>query len=424
MIAIILALLFGIVTICQVYLQKDIYPVSKLWIGSDYYCFYNSSQFLMQGHSPYKVGWYSDTIPAHFKQSFIFYPKDKAYSWYAFPPIIAYLNSPFTYFDIETASRLMFFLLIGAIFLAYALINRSFENICSTDKNRILLCGIIIIVLSYPFYFLIVRGHPVGIVIILLAMGIYLFKRDNPVCSVCFGLAISMMVFPVLLCVPLLLFRRYKYSFYTLLVIVILVLLAPDLWWEYFNKYFFGRIQEKYFMMEQNCSLANTCAFLMIFVDNIFSMVGLPKFRPMYFFELSLIISAIMFFIMAIADMKIYKKFRYLDRETEITLMMMYFPLMIAVPKNTFQYCLVLLILLVPALCMLALKFKDSLPHSILWLFIGGIALSQIQAHSLQQLFNSSNNFFHFFPAFGLFLVLIGCVTCKLWLWMKYTEAI
>ena len=37
-IAILIALLFGIFTICQVYLLKDTYPVNKLWVGSDYIC--------------------------------------------------------------------------------------------------------------------------------------------------------------------------------------------------------------------------------------------------------------------------------------------------------------------------------------------------------------------------------------------------
>jgi len=47
-IAFLIALLFGIFAICQVYLLKDTYPVSKLWVGSDYVFFY--------GTSPYRMG--------------------------------------------------------------------------------------------------------------------------------------------------------------------------------------------------------------------------------------------------------------------------------------------------------------------------------------------------------------------------------
>ena len=56
-------------------------------------------------------------------------------SWYCHPPILAYINYPLIYFDMETASRLMFFILIAAVLCAFALINSSFESIPGKDRK-------------------------------------------------------------------------------------------------------------------------------------------------------------------------------------------------------------------------------------------------------------------------------------------------
>ena len=48
---------------------------------------------------------------------------------------------------------------------------------------------------------------------------------------------------------------------------------------------------------------------------------------------------------------------------------------------------------------------------------MSGIFLSQMQARFIQNLIDIRPYFFYFFPAFGLFLVMIGCVLFKLWFW-------
>jgi hypothetical protein len=62
-------------------------------------------------------------------------------------------------------------------------------------------------------------------------------------------------------------------------------------------------------------------------------------------------------------------------------------------------------------------KFKNPVPKLILWTLMAGIVLSQMQAHFLQNLIDIKPFFFYFFPAFGLFLVMIGSVLFKLWFW-------
>ncbi len=267
---------------------------------------------------------------------------------------------------------------------------------------------------SHPFYFLIVRGHLIGIVFLLLAMGIYLFKKNNLLSSVCFGLSIGMIIHPALLFIPLLIFRKYKVFVFTFLFFVLLVLLCPGLWLEFLTGPLLERIGRP-LMMEDNCSLVSTCNYCLIFINKILSYLGLSKFRIMYSNAIALIIYAVAFCAMVIADIQIRKKCSPLDPEVELSLIMMYFPFMIALPKNSYHYNLVLLLLLVPVLCALMQKLKKPIPQIILWTLMTGIVLSQIQARSLQNLIDIKPYFFFFFPAFGLFLVMTGCVLFKFW---------
>jgi len=423
-IAILIVLSFGLFNICQLYLLKDSYPVSKLPIGSDYISIYTATQNLIRGISPYENRWYSySPMPDYLNDLFVFFNINKGSSWYCYPPILAYLNYPSMYLDIDTALRLMFFLLIIAVLGAYALINSSFESIGGRDKKIIFLCGIIIIAFSHPFYFLIARGHMIGLVFLFLAMGLYLFKKNNSLSSVFFALAIGMIIYPVLLLVPLLLFRRYKIIVLTILSLALLVLFCPHLWLEFFKKHLFDRFQEAgYMVLEDNCSLATTCSFLLIFLNKLFSIIGLEKFRVLYSNVAALGIYAFILCTMALADMKIQKKHSPLEPDVELSLMMMYFPFMIAIPKNSFHYNLVLLILLVPALCALIQKLKKPMPGIILWTFMVGIFLSQMQVRFIQNLIDLDFQFFYFFPAFGLFLVMIGCVLFKLWFLMAFQK--
>ena len=205
---------------------------------------------------------------------------------------------------------------------------------------------------------------------------------------------------------------------YTFLTLCLLFLCCPDLWWIFFKSKLFLYIEGSDWMSE-NCSLANTFLYFKIFFGKIMGLAGFP-FRLTYYNEAALAAYALMFCAMTLADYKVRKKYGTLDMNIEIALILMYVPFMIAVPSAVYQYDLVILILLIPALCSLTQILKKPMPQPIFWLFSCGIALSQFQAHSLQNLFQPKFDFFHFFPAFGLFLVMIGCVMFKLWFWRVY----
>jgi hypothetical protein len=420
-IAILIVLSFGICNLCQLYLFKDNYPVSKICLGSDYTCLYLGTQHLLRSGTPYVKNLTLPPMLEHLAHQIIINP-DKEVSWYVYPPIPAYLNTPLVYFfDIDSASRVMFFLLIGAVFCAYALINSSFQNIEGKDRKIIFLSGSISILLSYPFYFLIVRGHFLGIVILLLAMGVYLIQKNDPASGVCFGLSIGMLLFPALILVPLLLFRRYKVLIYTILTLGLLFLCCPDLWLFFVQKKLMAQLATRD-LLSENCSLANTFNYFHIFFNAIMAFAGVQFRITHYFNEAALALYTLMFCVMMLADFKVGKKSGKLDVNIETALLLMYLPFMVAFRKITFQYSLVLILLLVPALCSLTQLLKKPMPKTILWLFICGIALSQIQAHSFQNLLNPAYDLFHFFPAFGLFIVMTGCVIFKLWFWLDMKD--
>lgn len=417
-IAFLSALFFGIVTIGQIYSQKDTYPVSRLFAGCDYLSTYNATLCIVSGYTIYENIWLapSETI---FKNIEILgiadYTGTSDESWYCYPPLFAYLNSPLIFFDMDTASRIMFFLLIAAVLCAYFLTTVSFESFMDHERTMMLLCGMVIVALSHPFYFLIYRCHQVGIVFLLLGMGVYLLKRENFLCSICFALAIGTIVFPVLILIPLLLFRRYVYVMLILVFYALLVLMAPDLWFEFFQRVVFDRFGQAVYIND-NCSLANTCRFVIMFVNNIFSSLGLPQFSLLYVREYALSVYAILLCAMVIADVKIRKNCGVIGNDAVICFTLMYFPFMIAIPGVSFYYNLVLLILLVPALCFMVRAVHTPVPPFIMWAIAGGIFLSQMQVSIIQNLIDGQGSFFYFFPGFGLFMVMTGCVLFKWWI--------
>lgn len=52
-IAFLLALFFGIVTIGQIYFEKDAFPVSRVFFGCDYFSTYNATLCIVSGNNPY-----------------------------------------------------------------------------------------------------------------------------------------------------------------------------------------------------------------------------------------------------------------------------------------------------------------------------------------------------------------------------------
>ena len=233
-----------------------------------------------------------------------------------------------------------------------------------------------------------------------------------------------MKIYPVLVLAPLFIFRKKKAFIVTIITLLVLILFCPHLWLEFLQEKLLVRATMGgiYFGWGENGSIANTFLWFAIFINKISSFFGLKGVNVSYFIISSFFVYFIMFSIMIVADYKIFKKYNTLDYGTEISSIMMYFPFMVAVPKVAFQYELVILFPLVPMLCFLWQKHNNPMSQKIVLLFIIGIAMSQIQAVALQKLFNPKYEFPHFFPGFGLFLVMISCIVYKFWLYKEMSH--
>lgn len=411
---------FGLFSLCQLYLLKDSYPVEKLWIGSDYASIYSGTHNLIRAGTPYTKDVILPTAAEEFAHVIIVSTREDR-TWYTYPPLAAYLNYPLSFFSVDTASQIIFFLLIAAVIGAYALINRSFPEVETQDRRAILFYGLLVVLLSYPFYFLIARGQFLGIVILLLALGIYYMHKNSILSGVFLGLSIGTLLFPALILIPLVLFRRYKVILYTMLTLVLVFLCSPNLWLFFVNKMLMAQFLT-IDLLRLNCSLANTFNFLHIFFNGIMTQAGI-QFRLAYYNEAALVVYFLMLAAMILADYQIRKREGALAVHVELALLLMYLPHMIAFRKVTFQYTLVMLILLIPAICSLVATLKNPMPRVFVWLFVAGIVLSQMQARAFESIFSLPYSvYFHFLPGFGLFMVMIGCVFFKFWFWLIHEK--
>ena len=416
-IAVITALLFGVLNIWQIYLLKDVHPVPKLIVGSDYVCFYGATKNLILKGTPYDTSWYTNQIDEYIKPlaRFAYNPN---IPWYCFPPVAASLNYPLSFFHIKAAARLSFFLLLASVLTAYGLVVLLCDSAGGKGQRGVFLFGLVTIALSYPVYFLIVRGHLVGITFLLFAAGMYLFKKKNSFCGICLGIATSMFLFPGLIVLPLLLFRRYKIVVSIMATLVVLVLCCPDLWWFFFEGILMHRIDTKD-ILRQNCSLAAVFLNSSLVLERVASLAGFQINILRFYYEVSLVVYGLLLFCMVFADYTIIKKHSSLGRSLETVLILMYTPFMIGALKVNFPYTLVILLFLIPPLCMLTRTLKRPMPSPIFWLLNGGIALSQFQSQIFETLLNPKLFSCHFFSALGLLMVMIGCVAFKVWLCRK-----
>lgn len=413
-ILIIIIFLIGVLNLYQIYFLKSSHLVPNLIIGSDYLCFYGATKNLLLRGTPYDKSWYTDKIDDYIKP-LVRYAYNPSIPWYCFPPIAASLNYPLSFLETKTAARLSFFLIFFAVIIAYGLVVAAFDFAEKRERKKVFLYGLLIILLSYPVYFLIARGHFIGITFFLIAAGLYLFKKNNLFSGVCFGIATGMFLFPALIIVPLLIFRRYKTIFSMGTTVLALVLLCPDLWMFFIENILMLRVATKD-IVNQNCSFAAVFLNGTMFLERIAHFFGAQIKFSNFYNEASLIVFGVMLSIMVVTDFLLIKKHKALGRNIEIALMLMYCPFMIAVPKVTFPYVLILLLFLIPAVCMLKDMFPKQMPEVIFWFLTGGIALSQFQAQSFDALWQQHFFSFHFFSGLGLLGVMIGCVAYKVWL--------
>ena len=106
-----------------------------------------------------------------------------------------------------------------------------------------------------------------------------------------------------------------------------------------------------------------------------------------------------------------YKTPSHTTQKEYFSSVLLYFPLMVAIPQTVYHYEFVLLIPLLPVLSFLWRDKLSTFQQFCLGLMAAGIALSQWHAIALYAITN--NMLAQYIPGFGLLLVIIGIFIYK-----------
>lgn len=351
--------------------------------GVDYRDFYQASVQVLNGGSPYLV------------------------ARYVTPPLFAFANLPFAFLGFETA-RLLFMLIIPlTILYALLVVNRSIGN-SNAENNNSLLSGILVILFSYPFYFLFERGNIDGVVLICVCLSICFAEKRPWLSGLLLAAAIHFKLYPVLLLLPLFVYRQWKSFFWTIAWALIFVILTAPYWSEFL---LLLPKRSNSFQLFENGSLVNTLLFIGISLSDYRQGETIWSYTPLY----AAMLFGILIGMMILAD---YKLSRVSSPRQSLANILLYFPFMVALPRSVYHYEFVVLI---PLLSVLDFIWQETSIQSArfpLWMITIGIAFSQWHAVALFDLTNNVSSYY--IPGFGLLITMIGISVHK-WLQMRET---
>jgi hypothetical protein len=394
--AIALSLICGVIFLflLQVWLQKDIFLVKSVFWGFDYNDFHQASRQVLEGKSPYNV------------------------KRYVTPPLAASLNLPLGMLRFEQARLVMGVLVIAALVRSYTLMMTTAgldEKTSLLERRLIMLCGLIIIFLSYPFYFLLERLNLDSIVLFLLCLGIFYcyLEEKEPAIPLAFAagtfiaMGICIKVYPALIILPLVIGRRWRILMGLGTALLLLIATSWPQWMEYFS----GRLARRADMLapEENGSLYSTLDFLGKGVQMLMGQGDAHSPLRESFINATPYLYAALLLTKAIAD---HYRVSHHKPSWASGIAVWYIPFMIALPRTAYHYEFVALLLLIPALCAAweetdasSASRKNRAQRLVLGTMIFGIMLSQQYAVSLEHMFATIN--VHVIPGAGLMLVLI-----------------
>ena len=365
--------------------QTPIYFISK-WImpGIDYRDFYQASAHVLNGDSPYLV------------------------ARYVTPPLFAFANAPLLLLGFEVAHLVFISIIPFTILYSFLIIHRALGNSNEQD-DWFRFIGIIVILFSYPFYFLFERGNIDGVVLFCMCLSLYLMDKRSGLSGLLLAIAIHFKLYPLLLLPPLFIFRQWKTLLWTCGWALLLVLLTTPYWDDYLASSYH---RSYYFRLDENGSLVNTIMVIIVFIRlAIFGDIGST------FDENSSIYAAVLYALSVV--MMFYADYKLSSQATQkekLANMLLYFPFMVAIPQLVYHYEFIVLI---PLLSVLNFMWKDTLSRQkkyCLVIIALGISLSQWQAIALHILTN--NMLAYYVPGFGLLLVMIGISIYK-WIQLR-----
>jgi hypothetical protein len=368
----ILSMVVGLMLLLQIPGQRGISLTNKGFFGYDYHGYYTASLLVREGKSPYLL--------------------DR----YVTPPVAAILNVPLTYIPFDTVALLLGALTFLAVLASLALGRHIFRFPYGENRALFFISILTILCFSHPFCFLLARGNIDGFILLLMSLGFYsLVAHRDRLAGVAFGLAVSLKVYPMLVVVPLLAFRRRKPLVWMAIILVCLFLLMPGLWTEFFRERLLARTNQ--WRIDENGSIANT-----------FYFIGVLFGHPAFFAGASQLV-----YTMLLGTLW-YLEFRTRGNDDKdlCARIMMYLPFMVAVPSLSYQYGLVVNLAMIPMISWLWTRAAARRQQVLLLFIVCGIALSQFQAVAVAKLTGSVAP--HFIPGFGLLIVMVAVVAYRL----------
>jgi uncharacterized membrane protein len=372
-------IVFAVINGFQLITQIPIHYVNK-WImpGVDYQDFYQASLQTLNGRSPYLV------------------------ERFVTPPLFALANIPLALFSFEVARALFMFLIPCMVLFSYLLIARGLKASALEENDWFVPGGILVILFSYPFYFLFERGNIDGVVLLFMCLGLCSMPKRPWLGGLLLAAAIHFKLYPILFVIPLLLARRWQPLFWTCAWVLIFALVTAPYWGDF--AILLSR-RSNSFQLFENGSLVNTSLFLGRLVGSFFGKNELFwTYAPLY----AATLYALFLGILMLTD---YKLSHALTPGQHIANALLYVPFMVALPKSVYHYEFVVLIVLLPVLDYLWSGTVLPSERFALGMITVGVALSQWQAVALYTL--TENTLAYYIPGLGLLLVMAGISAYK-----------
>ena len=315
-----------------------------------------------------------------------------------------------------------------ATLAALFLLHRTFVERDARADAVFVLASASVLALSYPFHFLFDRANLDGFALCATAAGIYLLRRSEWLAGVLITTGVAIKLYPILVVIPLALRLRWRVLVAIALTLGAMVVLTPDLWLAFVQDRLLSRGAQ--FRIDENGSLASTLFHLGRFLGLALAghpwQAGLAASAAGNYLWVALLGALVVADALAddgdrsvrdsVADRDRPSPGSFADGDypsprglaASITF---YFPFMVAVPKLAYQYELIWLIAMLPAVGWLASRSRDRTRQALLWLIVAGIALGQFHAVAAQRLLDSVAP--HVVPGFGLLLVIVGVVALR-----------
>ena len=368
----------GFVNVAERLLQRDLSAVAESrQLGLDYSYYYEASLNLRSGVSPYAEREYIPT------------------------PLPAILNLPLTWLGVNAATLAAFVLAFLAMVGVVVLAPQTFFEPGSEDERLSRHTGVLVMLFSYPFLLLLDRLNIDAFVVLLVCAGVLLARRREFAGGLLLGVAAAMKVYPALILVPLVIFGRRRALAGLFAALAVVLLITPGLWWEFLTQGMPYRM--RYVGIAENGSLAAPFLYLGLLWSP--DAAGNAPLEPAFWVSAAYGLYALLLGAKVLGD---WRSRIGIDETERLARTFLYFPFMVAIPKVSYHYTLIILIPLIPAVLSLWRRATDEQRRRPLRLAATGVGLGQFPAVAMERMTGSVLP--HVVPAAGLLAVMIGAV--------------